>query len=219
MKHIIFGILLLAFNLGFAQTHSTKKVYQNDTLIGIEKYNEQGQITFQKGVIGIPDDQAYGYQRQKQYFYDDEGNLSITVEGADLETSTIEKYYFEDNECREIERFTYPNLWTIPVFQYSLFVVWDPVGQFSNRASKIVDTIWYSLDEVKVEMDKRQSSTIYRKTQFNQQTYEHHYWQSISFNSGYGYPYNNFNYSQSLQSELSYEITYDSLGRIEQVES
>lgn len=153
----------LLINISF-QGISNVNYYQDDRLVGFEKYNDSNQIICEYGYIIDAAYQNKLVQEYEQYFYDSLGRLKIKVKGEYLSEAEILSYSYEENVLVKITDHVKNNNWfySIPFFYFPL----DSTVVYSNSYSLISDTLFYNDSIIQNEIKQRDEVKKWEKTRY-----------------------------------------------------
>ena len=179
MKYYFFILIVIGcVKSGLGHDFKSKKIFQNNRLIGIEKYNQHGQLIFEKGVTELINDTVRQSKEHTQYFYDDSGRLEIEIIGSNIYNASIKSYEYGPLGLSAINKYlnSYPNF---PILQ--LYGLFQPVDteQFSNLYLEITDTLWLTKAQVQNEMKRRRPTEILEVYYHKGQSIEHTYSYSL----------------------------------------
>jgi len=140
---------------GWGQSSLSKKVYQNEQLIGLEKYNSKGQIILSKGVINSINDTVKESIEHHQFFYNDSGDLELEIEGQEIYSATIKSYHYKDQNLSSVRQYVNSRNVGFDLFDFNWPVYYFDSLAFSNLYPIISDTLWFTKEQVQKEMKSR----------------------------------------------------------------
>lgn len=208
MKRIFLILSLFCTSFIIAQNYSSKKIYQDGKLIGIEKRDKVGNLLLTKGITSIP---KKGYSGDLQRFYNEKGQL--IYEWNLLNNEIIEYTYDSTKLVKKIKHgdfnFFQSNL-TIPLLN---FISFFPSVNYRDSVifQKIEEVELLSLKDLQKELDKRSSGTIWEldyNNGGNGREYEYRLSTDISFD-------HNFRYNGVLKKDLYAISTHNSNGEVD----